>query len=141
MRLPNGTPATTAVKIVSNPVVVSIYFPSRVAAGTGDQWGNNLSFDSIFASDHARARAAVYRLLIDPKSATFDAVRTVDVPRASYVCGNVNSKDRAGHRAFVYAVALNVLALPQRVVAKAHTLAAALPAARVNSPLTMIVLR
>ncbi|MET0720573.1 MAG: hypothetical protein ABWY64_07035 [Tardiphaga sp.] len=87
-------------------MALGFMFPQKMSALV-----TNLSLDEIFSSDHARARAAVYRLLIDPNSASFEAVRTVDMAQASYVCGNVNSKDKAGqyagHRAFVYAVALD----------------------------------
>ena len=87
-------------------MTLGFMFPQKMSALV-----TNLSLDEIFSNDHARARAAVYKLLIDPNSASFEAVRTVDLAQASYVCGNVNSKDKtgqyAGHRAFVYAVALD----------------------------------
>jgi hypothetical protein len=67
-------------------------------------------FDML-ATNHAKARAAVSRLLIDPSSAQFDALRSVEVDAAKFVCGKVNAKDKAGsyagHRAFVYTVAID----------------------------------
>ncbi|TFV76524.1 hypothetical protein E4K64_13215 [Bradyrhizobium frederickii] len=63
---------------------------------------------SMFQSEHRRARAAVSRVLIEPHSAHFRGLRTVEADAARYVCGVVNAKNRAGHAidaAFVYAVA------------------------------------
>jgi hypothetical protein len=66
---------------------------------------------AMLAPNHANARAAVLRLLLNPASAQFDLLRTVDVDAAKYVCGNVNAKDEsgsfAGYHAFVYTVAVD----------------------------------
>jgi hypothetical protein len=65
----------------------------------------------LLTTDHSKARAAVIRLLIDPPSAQFDALRSVKADAANYVCGKVNAKDKSGsysgHRAFVYTVAID----------------------------------
>lgn len=65
----------------------------------------------ILAPNHAKARAAVSRLLLNPASAQFDLLRTVDANAAKYVCGDVNAKDQsgsyAGYHAFVYTVAVD----------------------------------
>jgi hypothetical protein len=62
-------------------------------------------------TNHSKARAAVSRLLIDPASAQFELLRSVEADAAKYVCGNVNAKDKsgsyAGYHAFVYAVAID----------------------------------
>lgn len=64
------------------------------------------SIGSLLAADRSKARAAVSKLLINPASAEFDALRTVEVDKAKYVCGKVNGKDKsgsyAGYREFVY---------------------------------------
>jgi hypothetical protein len=63
---------------------------------------------SLFQSEHRKARAAVSRVLIEPHSAHFSGLRTVEAGAARYVCGAVNAKNRAGHAidaAFVYTVA------------------------------------
>lgn len=63
---------------------------------------------SIFQSEHRKARAAVSRMLIEPSSAHFSGLRTVEADAARYVCGAVKAKDKAGHAidaAFVYTVA------------------------------------
>lgn len=63
---------------------------------------------SMFQSEHRKARAAVSRMLIEPHSAHFSGLHTVEADAARYVCGAVNAKDKAGHAigaAFVYAVA------------------------------------
>jgi hypothetical protein len=66
---------------------------------------------SILSTNHSKARAAVSRLLINPASAQFDVLRSVEVETAKYVCGNVNAKDKsgayAGNRAFVYTVSID----------------------------------
>src|SRR3954451_8849296 len=63
---------------------------------------------AMLAPNHAKARAAVTRLLLNPGSAEFDLLKTVNVSAAKYVCGNVNAKDQsgsyAGYHAFVYTV-------------------------------------
>ncbi|WFU19184.1 hypothetical protein [Bradyrhizobium sp. CB3481] len=70
------------------------------------------SLDSIFATKHSKARLAVTRLLIDPASADFSALRSVEEDKAEYVCGAVRAKDKSGHyveyRDFVYTVAVDV---------------------------------
>jgi hypothetical protein len=66
------------------------------------------SLGMIFATKHSKARTAVTRLLIDPASADFSALRSVEENAAEYVCGTVRAKDKSGHyveyRAFVYTV-------------------------------------
>jgi hypothetical protein len=78
--------------------IIIPYYPSLF--GLGD------SVQSVLSAEQAKARAAVYKLLIDPNSAKFYAVREVNIDTARYVCGNVDSKDRegsyAGQHAFVY---------------------------------------
>lgn len=80
------------------------YQPSLNAA---DYWRN-----MIFATKHSKARTAVTRLLIDPASADFGALRSVEADAAAYVCGVVRAKDKSGHyvgyRAFVYTVAADL---------------------------------
>lgn len=63
---------------------------------------------STFQSEHRKARAAVSRLLIEPHSARFSGLRTVDADAARYVCGSVKAMNKGGHyvvAAFVYTVA------------------------------------
>jgi hypothetical protein len=78
--------------------IIIPYYPSFF--GMGD------SLQSVLSEKQSKARAAVYKLLIDPNSAKFDGLREVALEKAKYVCGNVDSKDRsgsyAGPRAFVY---------------------------------------
>jgi len=66
----------------------------------------------IFATKHSKARAAVTRLLIDPASAEFSALRSVEADAVQYVCGTVRAKNKfgryAGYRAFVYTVATDL---------------------------------
>jgi hypothetical protein len=66
---------------------------------------------NIFTRTQSKARAAVSRLLINPSSAEFGVLRTVQVDAAKYVCGGVNAKDKsgsyAGYRAFVYTAAID----------------------------------
>jgi hypothetical protein len=65
----------------------------------------------MLTSSHSKARAAVSRLLINPASAQFDVLRSVEADAAKYVCGNVKAKDKSGsysgYRAFVYTVAID----------------------------------
>jgi hypothetical protein len=65
----------------------------------------------MLSPNHAKARAAVTRLLLNPASAQFAPLRTVEVKAAKYVCGNVNAKDEsgsyAGYHAFVYTVSVD----------------------------------
>ena len=69
------------------------------------------ALDAVLTTNHSKARAAVTRLLLNPSSAQFDGLRSVQVVAGKYVCGTVNAKDRSGsyrgHRAFVYAVAID----------------------------------
>lgn len=63
---------------------------------------------SMLQSEHRKARAAVSRMLIEPSSAHFSGLRTVEADAARYVCGAVKAKNKAGHSidaAFVYTVA------------------------------------
>lgn len=68
----------------------------------------DLSLTSLLSPRHAKARAAVTRLMFDPGSAEFSELRSVDIGSAGYVCGRVNGRDRqgvyAGDRDFVYTV-------------------------------------
>jgi hypothetical protein len=67
-------------------------------------------FDML-ATSQSKARAAVSRLLINPASAQFDGLRSVEANTAKYVCGKVKAKDQSGsysgYRAFVYTVAID----------------------------------
>jgi hypothetical protein len=70
------------------------------------------SLDMIFATKHSKARTAVTRLLIDPASADFSPLRSVEDDGAEYVCGTVRAKDKSGqyaeYRDFVYTVAVDL---------------------------------
>jgi hypothetical protein len=74
------------------------YYPSLFGLGE--------SVESVLSAEQSSARAAVYKLLINPTSAKFYAMRDVRIDTAKYVCGRVDSKDRegsyAGQHAFVY---------------------------------------
>ena len=67
--------------------------------------------DAVLTTNQSKARNAVTRLLINPSSAEFDGLRSVEADGKKYVCGSVRAKDRtgayAGHRAFVYTVAID----------------------------------
>ena len=67
---------------------------------------NDYTLDEISTQSHAKARAAVSRLLFNPASAEFGILRSVWIGKAKYVCGGVSAKDRAGayaeYRAVVY---------------------------------------
>jgi hypothetical protein len=80
---------------------VYYYHPSLITA--------DYALFEMFTMSHSRARAAVTRLLINPASAQFDVLRSVEADEAKYVCGNVKAKDKSGsysgYRAFVYTVA------------------------------------
>jgi hypothetical protein len=69
------------------------------------------SVERLVNPNRAKARAAVSRLLFDPKSAQFDVLRDVEAEGAQYVCGNVKAKDRggsySGRRPFVYEVKID----------------------------------
>ncbi|SFI03165.1 hypothetical protein SAMN05216525_103443 [Bradyrhizobium sp. Gha] len=63
---------------------------------------------STFSTEHKRARAAVRHALINPDSAQFGTLRSVDADAARYVCGTVSAKNKSGqsvNAAFVYTVA------------------------------------
>jgi hypothetical protein len=65
---------------------------------------------STLSSEHAKARAAVRHALIDPDSAKFSTLRSVEAGAARYVCGGVKARDTAGQFidvAFVYTVAID----------------------------------
>jgi hypothetical protein len=65
----------------------------------------------IMSPQHTKAKAAVSRLLVDPASAEFSSLRSVEADKAKFVCGAVKAKDRAGYyaayREFVYTVAID----------------------------------
>lgn len=67
--------------------------------------------DAVLTTNQSKARTAVSRLLLNPSSAEFDGVRSVEADGKKYVCGSVRAKDRtgtyAGPRAFVYTVAID----------------------------------
>jgi hypothetical protein len=67
--------------------------------------------DAVLTTNSSKARNAVTRLLHNPSSAEFDGLRSVEADGKKYVCGSVRAKDRAGayagHRAFVYTVAID----------------------------------
>lgn len=67
--------------------------------------------DAVLTTNQSKARTAVSRLLVNPSSAEFDGLRSVEADGKKYVCGSVRAKDRtgayAGHRAFVYTVAID----------------------------------
>ncbi|MHC2621128.1 hypothetical protein ACVIW2_003160 [Bradyrhizobium huanghuaihaiense] len=65
---------------------------------------------STFSSEHSKARAAVEHALIDPDSAKFSALHSVEAGAARYVCGGVKARDKFGQSvdvAFVYTVAID----------------------------------
>lgn len=65
---------------------------------------------STFSSEHMKARAAVRKALIDPDSAKFSALRSIEAGAARYVCGGVEARDKSGQSigtAFVYTVAVD----------------------------------
>lgn len=67
--------------------------------------------DAVLTTHQSKARNAVSRLLINPSSAEFDGLRSVEADGKKYVCGSVRAKDKtgayAGHKAFVYTVAID----------------------------------
>jgi hypothetical protein len=67
--------------------------------------------DAVLTTHQSKARSAVSRLLLNPSSAEFDGLRSVEADGKKYVCGSVRAKDRtgayAGNRAFVYTVAID----------------------------------
>jgi hypothetical protein len=65
---------------------------------------------SKFSSEHSKARAAVRHALIEPGTATFSTLRSVNSDAARYVCGGVKARDKSGQFidvAFVYTVAID----------------------------------
>ena len=63
---------------------------------------------STLSPEHRRARAAVRHALINPDSAQFGTLRSVEADAARYVCGAVSATNKSGHpvnAAFVYTVA------------------------------------
>ncbi len=67
--------------------------------------------DAVLTTHQSKARTAVSRLLINPSSAEFEGLRSVESDGKKYVCGAVRAKDKtgayAGHKAFVYTVAID----------------------------------
>lgn len=66
---------------------------------------------SMFQSEHRKARAAVSRILVEPHSAHFNGLRTVEADKATYVCGSVKAMKSGGQyadAAFVYTVAIDL---------------------------------
>lgn len=69
----------------------------------------NLAVD-FFSTEHMKARAAVRHVLIDPDSAQFSSLRSVEADAARYVCGAAKARDAAGaftEAAFVYSVSID----------------------------------
>ena len=63
---------------------------------------------STLSPEHRRARAAVRHALINPDTAQFGTLRSVEADAARYVCGAVSATDKSGqsvNAAFVYTVA------------------------------------
>ncbi len=66
-----------------------------------------LAYDFL-STEHMKARDAVRHRLVNPSSAQFGELRSVDADGARFVCGGVKAKDKSGQfsdAAFVYAVA------------------------------------
>src|ERR1700761_9845850 len=55
-----------------------------------------ISFDFL-STQHMKARDAVRHRLVNPGSAQFGELRSVEAEKAKYVCGSVNARDKAGH--------------------------------------------
>ena len=88
------------------------FFAAELAFYFQPDWVNlNYVTGLIVSPQHTKARAAVARLLINPDSAEFGSLRSVEVEKAKFVCGAVKAKDRAGYyggyREFVYTVAFD----------------------------------
>jgi hypothetical protein len=86
------------------------FFAAELAFYIQPSWINSdYLMGVIFSSNQSKARVAVTRLLVDPTSAKFGELRTVEAEKAKFVCGAVKAKDRAGYyaeyREFVYTVA------------------------------------
>jgi len=65
---------------------------------------------SALSTEHMKARAAVRHALIDPGTATFGALRSVEAGAARYVCGGVKARDKSGQfidAPVVYSVAID----------------------------------
>jgi len=65
---------------------------------------------STLSPEHRRARAAVRHALINPDTAQFGTLHSVEADAARYVCGAVSAADKSGHlvnAAFVYTVAVD----------------------------------
>lgn len=68
-----------------------------------------ISFDFL-STEHIKAREAVRHRLINPASAQFGKLRSVDSEGAKFVCGGVKARDKSGEfadAAFVYTVAVD----------------------------------
>jgi hypothetical protein len=68
-----------------------------------------LAYDFL-STEHMKARDAVRHRLINPASAQFGELRSVDADGARFVCGGVKARDKSGQfadAAFVYAVAVD----------------------------------
>ncbi len=68
-----------------------------------------IAYDFL-STEHMKARDAVRHRLINPASAQFGELRSVDSEGARFVCGGVKARDKSGHladAAFVYAVAVD----------------------------------
>jgi hypothetical protein len=64
----------------------------------------------IFSTEQMKARAAIRRVLLNPYSAQFSALRSVEMDEARFVCGAVKARDKDGQlamAAFVYTVAID----------------------------------
>lgn len=91
-------------------VLGTVFFAAELTFYFQPSWINSdYLMGVIFSSSHSKARVAVQRLLVDPTSAKFGELRSVEAEKAKYVCGAVKAKDRAGYysenRDFVYTVA------------------------------------
>jgi hypothetical protein len=100
----NKVAATVAAGIGGTFLVLGMMFPHQASLIVSGSLR-----EAFWPSDEAKARAAVQQILVDPPSAQFYAVHSVLASAGTYVCGSVNSRDRAGvyvgHREFVYDVA------------------------------------
>jgi hypothetical protein len=88
------------------------FFAAELAFYFQPSWINpDYVMGMIVSPQHTKAKAAVSRLLVDPASAEFSSLRSVEADKSKFVCGAVKAKDRAGyyaaHREFVYTVAID----------------------------------
>jgi hypothetical protein len=88
------------------------FFAAELAFYFQPSWINpDYVMGMIMSPQHTKAKAAVSRLLIDPATAEFSSLRSVEADKAKFVCGAVKAKDRAGYyaayREFVYTVAID----------------------------------